>query len=296
VSRLPPQTDSTTSDREGNAPNADRKPQDTTAVSVARAAVVAGLAGLMSRAAKVLVLFASTHGHTARIAAHIAAGLEAAGIDATVQRAHGSDPSPVGFDAVLLAASVHAGRHQREIVAYAKEHHVTLNLRPSALVSVSLTAADDTDEARRTTRALMDDVLEETGWFPQWSAAVAGALQFRQYDIATRVLMRLIARHHGASTDVHEDHEYTDWAALDVFVSSFAVAVSREPTHRSVVGSRCEGDILDGSVSSSARSPNRSFSVGRPPETPDAMLRESGGKNTWLCALGLNRPAGNHGW
>jgi menaquinone-dependent protoporphyrinogen oxidase len=184
----------------------------------------------MSDAPKVLILFASKHGHTARIAAHVAAGLEAAGIDAAVHRAHGSEPTPLGFDAVLLAASVHAGRHQREIVAYAKEHHVALNLRPSAFVSVSLTAADDTDEARGTTRELMDRVLEETGWFPQWSAAVAGALQFSEYDIATRVLMRLIARHHDASTDVHENQEFTDWAALDRFVASFAAAISRHPT------------------------------------------------------------------
>jgi menaquinone-dependent protoporphyrinogen oxidase len=184
----------------------------------------------VSDAPKVLVLFASKHGHTARVAARIAAGLEAAGIDATVHRAHGSVPSPVGFDAALLAGSVHAGHHQREILSYAKEHHVALNLRPSAFVSVSLTAADDTEEARATTRDLIDEVLEATGWFPQWSLAVAGALQFSEYDIATRVLMRLIARHHDASTDVHENQEFTDWAALDTFVASFAAAVSRHPT------------------------------------------------------------------
>lgn len=99
-------------------------------------------------------------------------------------------------------------------------------MRPSALLSVSLTAADDTDEARTATRACVDELIEATGWTPSRVETVAGALQFREYDIATRVLMRLIARHHHVSTDTSEDVDFTDWSAVERFATEFAATVT----------------------------------------------------------------------
>jgi menaquinone-dependent protoporphyrinogen oxidase len=84
-----------------------------------------------------------------------------------------------------------------------------------------LSAADDTDEARADTRMMIDLVLDDTGWIPSRTLAVAGALRYRHYDLPTRILMRLIARRHGAPTDVDEDVEFTDWAALEAFTVAF---------------------------------------------------------------------------
>jgi len=108
---------------------------------------------------------------------------------------------------------------------------------PSAFFSVSLTAADDTDEARATTRALIDELLDATGWRPGTAIALAGALQFKEYNLPTRVLMRLIARriehHTGTHVDVHEDTDYTDWAAVDGFAEAFAAQASPSSRPRS---------------------------------------------------------------
>jgi menaquinone-dependent protoporphyrinogen oxidase len=187
----------------------------------------------MSSAAspKVLLLYASKHGQTHKIAGRLADELAAQGADVTVKRVpDGLTLSPADFDGVVIAASVHAGHHQHELVHYALDHHTSLSDRPSAFLSVSLTAADDDEESDAETRRLIDEFLDETGWIPATTMPVAGALQYREYDFVTRLAMRLIARKYGASGDTSRDQEFTDWDALAAFAASFADSLARHHT------------------------------------------------------------------
>lgn len=173
--------------------------------------------------AGVLLLYATTHGHTSKIAKRIARTLSAEGLDVDMRRAESAgDADPGRHNGVLVAASLHRGRHQEEVVAWVERRHADLARRPSAFVSVSLTAAEDSPDAREATRRCIDDFLDETGWSPARTMAVAGALQYREYDVFTRVLMRLMMRRGGHTTDVSQDHEYTDWEAVDRFSRDFA--------------------------------------------------------------------------
>ena len=135
---------------------------------------------------RILILFASTHGHTAKIAARIAATLQhdGASVDLHPLHAHETQPAPTDYDAVILGASIHAGHYQRALVKWAEQHHTALGLTPSAFFSVCLTAADDTEESRAATRGYLDDFIEQTGWTPGRSATFAGAVQYHEYDIA----------------------------------------------------------------------------------------------------------------
>jgi menaquinone-dependent protoporphyrinogen oxidase len=182
----------------------------------------------MSARPQVLVLYASTHGHTARIAERVGATLREQHVDARVTRV---DPTsavdPAEVDGIIVGASIHRGHHQQEILDWISAHRTTLGAMPSAFFSVSLTAAEDSDEARATTAELIDEVVESTGWTPVTTAAFAGALQFEEYNLPTRVLMRLIAHRQDPHVDVHVDTDYTDWAVVDRFAADFATSVQR---------------------------------------------------------------------
>jgi menaquinone-dependent protoporphyrinogen oxidase len=178
----------------------------------------------------VLVVYASTHGHTAKIAARIARTLEGEGAAVAVHEV-GDAPDPHGFDAVAVGASIHAGHHQKELVAWAERHRTALATVPSAFFSVCLTAADDTEESRVATRGYLDDFVERTGWTPGRMTTFAGALQYREYDFATRLLMRLLMRRGGHPTDASRDYDYTDWDAVDAFARE--LAAHAVPTDRS---------------------------------------------------------------
>jgi menaquinone-dependent protoporphyrinogen oxidase len=182
--------------------------------------------------ARVLVAYASTHGHTAKIAGRVGAVLRERDVDAHVREigTPGAHLLPAEFDGVIVGASVHLHHHQPAVVEWIAEHRTILTGCPSAFFSVSLTAADDTDEARAATRGMIDDVVDQTGWTPTTTAAFAGAFQFREYNLPTRVLMHLIAKRHEDHVDVHQDIDYTDWAAVERFTAGFATdALRGEP-------------------------------------------------------------------
>ena len=96
-------------------------------------------------------------------------------------------------------------------------HARALNGVPSAFFSVCLTAADDTEESHRATREYIDVFLDDTGWIPRATVSFAGALQYREYDFVTRLVMRVLMRRGDHPTDVTEDYDYTDWDAVDTF-------------------------------------------------------------------------------
>ena len=163
----------------------------------------------------VLVLYASTHGHTAKIAARIADAVEHAGATVDLRRVGAADEaSPIHYAAVIAGGSIHAGHHQRELVDWLRRHATYLNGMHTAFFSVSLTAADDTDEARAATRRYIDELVEATGWTPTRTVSFAGALQYREYDFFTRLLVKLMMHRGGHPTDTGRDHDYTDWDAV----------------------------------------------------------------------------------
>ena len=176
---------------------------------------------------RVLITYASTHGHTAKVATRIASVLVTQGAEVEVRDVEDAGAlRPLEYDVVIVAGSVHAGRHQTEIVDWAKQHAAALNGMPTGFVSVCLAAADDSDEARRAARDYIEDMQDDSGWTPTRSITVAGALQYREYDFVTRLVMRVLMRHGDHPTDITRDYDYTDWDAVERFAGSFRELVS----------------------------------------------------------------------
>jgi len=174
----------------------------------------------------ILILFATREGHTHRIAEHLAGTIRSRGGAAEVVNAASL---PVGFSldayrAALVAASVHLGNHEKEMLRFVKHHREELERLPAVFLSVSLSEATVEDanasmerraEATADVNKMIEAFLKETGWRPEKIKAVAGALMFTRYNFLIRLVMKRIARAAGVSTDMSCDQEFTDWAALD---------------------------------------------------------------------------------
>jgi menaquinone-dependent protoporphyrinogen oxidase len=113
------------------------------------------------------------------------------------------------------------------MVAFVKGHLPELERMPTVFLSVSLSEAGAEDmtapyeerfKAAEEVQQMMEAFLAETGWHPSKILAVAGALMYTKYSFLVRLVIKRIARLHGASTDTSRDHELTDWAALDHLV------------------------------------------------------------------------------
>jgi menaquinone-dependent protoporphyrinogen oxidase len=177
--------------------------------------------------ARVLIIYATVEGQAARVAARIALQLRNCGHSVATRRVDKSEPyteltRQLGtFDAVIVGASIHYGKHSSYLRALLKRCRAELAARPSAFFSVSLSAGGPgakPDAAQR----YVNSFLRQVRWQPRQIATFAGALCYSKYGRFKRFLVVLFVRMAGGDTDTSHDYEYTDWKAVDRFAVDFA--------------------------------------------------------------------------
>jgi len=171
----------------------------------------------------ILILYATTEGHTARIAERIAQRLKGMGHGVELHRAD-SVPSgfnPTAYDGVIVGASIHYGHHPGYLHALVRRHRAALASRPGAFFSVSLSAGGPGAKPEAAQR-YVETFLCKTNWRPRQTVTFAGALQYSRYGFFKKLTMRLIVGMAGGDTNPARDYEYTDWGAVERFAEDFA--------------------------------------------------------------------------
>ena len=126
----------------------------------------------------ILIVYGTTEGQTRKIAARTTTHIRERGHRVELQdsAALESDLKLGSFDAFIIAASVHQEHHQEIVTNFVFAHHELLNTKPSAFISVSLSAAleDEKTEAQN----YVDRFVSVTGWQPRMTLLLGGALRF----------------------------------------------------------------------------------------------------------------------
>lgn len=174
----------------------------------------------------VLIVYATTEGQTKKIAERAAAHLS--------KRAHqvvvidSEDPSTLpdwnSYDALILAGSVHQERHQDSLINFVIAHREQIRSLPSALISVSLSAA--TDDGREAAQKYVERFLWITKFEPVRTLLLAGALRYSEYEYFKVEIVKHIVSKTAGDFDKFGDHEFTDWNALAQFLDAFLGEVS----------------------------------------------------------------------
>jgi menaquinone-dependent protoporphyrinogen oxidase len=177
--------------------------------------------------AKILVLYASVEGQTARIAERLGARLRRTHAVDVVRARDGAELPPLDdFGGVVVGASVHYGRHPGFLVAGLRSQRGVLTSRPSAFFSVSL-SADGPGKNLRAVARYVAKFQRQVGWQAGEMAAFGGALRYSEYPAWKRFLVGLFVRAAGGDTDASRDYEYTDWCAVDRFADAFSASFPR---------------------------------------------------------------------
>ena len=169
---------------------------------------------------KILILYGTTEGHTARIAEYMAEVVRARGhVGDAVDLKRAQDGLLDGYDAVIVGGSIHMGKHEDSVRGFVVKNRGALERVPSAFFSVSLAAHGDMANAE----AYVENFEQETGWRPAQVGLFSGALLYRQYGFFKRLMMKKIvsSKPGGLSTDTSRDHEYTDWEQVTGFAEDF---------------------------------------------------------------------------
>jgi menaquinone-dependent protoporphyrinogen oxidase len=174
--------------------------------------------------ARILLVYGTTEGQTRKIAERIAAELEKLDHEVALRDSTTiADPlAPGAFDAVMVGASVHQGRHQAAVQHFVSANVAVLEQLPTAFFSVSLVASSTDPEDRQDALNLIEAFCEKTGWRPSLTRSIPGALRYTEYDFLKRWIMKLIVRHYSGPTDSSRDYEFTDWDDVARFAREFA--------------------------------------------------------------------------
>lgn len=169
----------------------------------------------------VAVLYATWHGQAEKVARHIGDVAFMHGVHARVENVRAL-PAVFALDdyaGVIFVGSVHFGRHPGALTNFARHHRTTLMRSSTAFVSVSGAAMSlhGEDEAQ----GYINKFVMNTGWQPDVTLSVAGAIPYTRYDFVTRGLMRFASRIAGRESDASRDYEYTNWFTVDHFVQEF---------------------------------------------------------------------------
>lgn len=177
--------------------------------------------------ARILIPYGTAEGQTARIADYISDVLQVHGHQAdTLDLKHAEHDLPDGYDAVIVGASVHAGKHEGFVADFVRRNRSRLESLPAALFSVSLAAHGDPEDAEK----YVAEFEESTGWQPDKVAMFGGALLYTQYGFLKRMMMKKIVSGHGSQdTDTGRDYIYTEWDGVRRFAEEFLVYVDRNP-------------------------------------------------------------------
>ncbi|MBI3541819.1 MAG: protoporphyrinogen oxidase [Deltaproteobacteria bacterium] len=174
---------------------------------------------------KILVVYGTTEGQTAKIAETIGVTLTKRGHRASVFPVeHAPTGAELGaYDGIIVGSPVHVGQLSDAVRAWVPHNASALQGKPSAFFSVCLGVLEKSEKTQAAERRIVDDFLRETGWNPTVGTIFAGALRYSRYGWLKKQLLRHIAGKAGGGTDTSRDYEYTNWAEVASFAERFAV-------------------------------------------------------------------------
>lgn len=172
---------------------------------------------------RVIIIFGTTEGHTRELSQFVARELRADGHTVAVEEAtaRAGKANLAAYDVVLVAGSLHVGCFQALLTDFVASHRDMLSAKPSAFISVSLSAAGEDPGDWEGLAQCVAKFERETGWTPQAVHNAAGAIKFSQYDFFKRLAIKHIAARRGHKTSTSRDYDLTDYEALIAFVRQF---------------------------------------------------------------------------
>src|SRR5687768_17752469 len=115
---------------------------------------------------RILVIYGTSYGQTAKIARRIAEILQFRGLETELCDAATSVPhlAPEHYSAIMVGSSIIARGHQASIKQFVADNIAILNRQPSAFFQVSASAGSGTVQGGNAAQRILDEFVAKHHW------------------------------------------------------------------------------------------------------------------------------------
>ncbi|MEH6454654.1 MAG: menaquinone-dependent protoporphyrinogen IX dehydrogenase [Psychromonas sp.] len=168
---------------------------------------------------KTLVLYSSVEGQTLKIIERITALIEGESTIVNIDDNPKIDFS--AYDKVLIGGSIRYGHLRKNLLNFVNHNKKQLDAIPNAFFLVCLTARKP-EKANPANNTYMIKFDQLSQWHPRLKGVFAGALLYSRYNWWQTLLIQMIMKMTGGSTDTSKDIELTDWSKVETFSKDFS--------------------------------------------------------------------------
>ena len=165
-----------------------------------------------------IIFYATTDGHTKKIAQAIAADWQGDAFVEPIERLP-EHCNKYQINKVVIGASIRYGHYQQSLFDIVSTHRQWLARQQSAFFSVSLTARKPGKNDPASSLQIRK-LLTRTGWNPDHITMFAGQLCYPNYRYWDRQMIRLIMTLTGGCNDGISTIDYTDWQQVRRFAKT----------------------------------------------------------------------------
>jgi menaquinone-dependent protoporphyrinogen oxidase len=164
----------------------------------------------------ILIVYASTDGHTRKICERLQQVIEQQGSQAQLLHIDEPHPDLTHFDKIVVGASIRYGKHSKLIYDFVKQNQQHLDRKPNAFFSVNVVARKP-EKNQPDTNPYLKKFLDQIAWQPKHLEVFGGNLDYPGCRYLDRQMIRLIMWMTKGPTAPDTVVDYTDWDQVETF-------------------------------------------------------------------------------
>ncbi len=120
------------------------------------------------------------------------------------------------YDQIILGASIRYGNYKSNLFKFIKYNIKILETKKNAFFSVNVVARKN-EKNTPDTNPYIKKFLKKTNWRPKKIEVFAGKVDYPNYNLFNKLVIRLIMFITKGPTDISHSYEFTDWAKVKKF-------------------------------------------------------------------------------
>lgn len=166
---------------------------------------------------RIIIIYATTDGHTREICSYLMQVIEESGNQVTLVSINEKNTIDlISFDKIVIGASIRYGKHHKKVYEFIKKNTLLLEKKSSAFFSVNVVARKP-EKNQPDTNPYLKKFLMQITWQPDELAVFAGKIDYQKYQFWDRFMIRLIMWMTKGPTDPKACIDFTNWDQVKEF-------------------------------------------------------------------------------